>query len=404
MKRDVHFLVVMILIFILFAVLAWALFTSKDLSGQLDTVEREWIDSILPIIEGDMESEMSSNTGSHSYEVFFDDSLKRLFRFRQSLEEYVSKLEQNLTYWREIEKRVEAGQMSEMEMDALRRTGMLELTKTIHLFNATRTILVDLERRKDYAYLSLLFFLVILVFVFFLLYTYEARQVKELRREREIRRRMKLLTSRLIEQERTKLARELHDGAAQELALTRMMADRLSEGSLKTSLQASLQRSIEQIRMISYQLRPLWSKGRTPEDSLRELVAFIKSRYPLRINLTLHSENKREWNEELHRHFALIAQEALINIVRHAEAKNVWISFAPAKPQGWALTIQDDGVGLGESVEGMGRRGMRERAELIGAEIYWETAEQGGTKLRVICTNDSWKKGEVYEHRARRRS
>jgi len=82
-----------------------------------------------------------------------------------------------------------------------------------------------------------------------------------------------------------------------------------------------------------------------------------------------------------------IAQEALVNVERHAEAKNVTVNWVTDGRNG-LLEIIDDGRGfaLGESgrVDSYGLVGMRERAASVGASLEVDSAADGGTVIRCL--------------------
>ena len=80
----------------------------------------------------------------------------------------------------------------------------------------------------------------------------------------------------------------------------------------------------------------------------------------------------------------LIAEEALENAARHASATRVEIRLAFA-PGSVTLTVEDDGVGLGDSdrAEGLGMLGMAERAELVGGRCTVERVDKRGTRVQV---------------------
>jgi signal transduction histidine kinase len=91
----------------------------------------------------------------------------------------------------------------------------------------------------------------------------------------------------------------------------------------------------------------------------------------------------REAQNELFR----IAQEALTNVSKHAQAKSVWINLAFTARQ-VALTIRDNGVGLTattstEPKRSFGLATMRERAQRIGGQLDVESSKNGGTSIRV---------------------
>jgi two-component system sensor histidine kinase UhpB len=80
-----------------------------------------------------------------------------------------------------------------------------------------------------------------------------------------------------------------------------------------------------------------------------------------------------------------IAQEALSNAAKHAQAQHVCLRLAPETAH-WHLIIQDDGVGLQPSPQdqGLGISGIQQRARCIDAELAWSRSAQGGTTLSVV--------------------
>lgn len=78
-----------------------------------------------------------------------------------------------------------------------------------------------------------------------------------------------------------------------------------------------------------------------------------------------------------------IAQEGLTNTVRHAAADHVDLTLR-THAAGAELRIRDDGRGIGDSVEGAGIRGTRERALLVGADLTVGPATDGGTEVRLV--------------------
>jgi two-component system sensor histidine kinase UhpB len=79
-----------------------------------------------------------------------------------------------------------------------------------------------------------------------------------------------------------------------------------------------------------------------------------------------------------------VAQEALTNVVRHAEASRVELGLS-RQGSSLVLRVVDDGRGLGRTpVEGAGIQGMRERARLVGGTLGLREAEGGGTEVRLV--------------------
>lgn len=101
-------------------------------------------------------------------------------------------------------------------------------------------------------------------------------------------------------------------------------------------------------------------------------------------------------------HLLAIAQEAVSNVLQHAQARHLWLVLEPletgeaagrAAPQCWELRIEDDGRGMAHapdgaagpasSSHGMGLPGMQRRALAVGATLQVQTREGGGTTVRV---------------------
>jgi signal transduction histidine kinase len=99
-----------------------------------------------------------------------------------------------------------------------------------------------------------------------------------------------------------------------------------------------------------------------------------------------------------------IAQEALTNVCKHAQAKAVWINLA-FRARHVALTIRDNGVGLTtatstEPKRSFGLATMRERAQRIGGKLEIKSPKNGGTSVRVqvpLAKADKSIKGAMHQ-------
>ncbi|MDX1437549.1 MAG: histidine kinase [Anaerolineales bacterium] len=198
------------------------------------------------------------------------------------------------------------------------------------------------------------------------------------------------------EDERRRLARELHDDTIQALIalnqrvqLTRLNLNGEEAGETLDEISAMTEQTIRDLRRITQALRPLYLEDLGLVAALDMLAREVSqvSGIPVRFQRQ-GTEVRLPPTEEL----ALyrIAQEGLNNIMRHAEASQVelTIQFAPGNA---VLTIHDNGQGflLPESPaelahEGQfGILGLYERAELIGATLEIETKPERGSKLTV---------------------
>jgi two-component system sensor histidine kinase UhpB len=216
--------------------------------------------------------------------------------------------------------------------------------------------------------------------------------------------RLRALSSQVItaqEEERKRISRELHDETAQ--ALTSLLIRlKLLQGArdldeVKTSaaeLRELTARTLEDVRKMAVELRP------TTLDHLG-LVAAIEwySRdLAERIGapIELHSEG---FAGRLHPQVELVvyrvAQEALTNVARHAQASHVDVTLA-FRDDVVEVTIEDDGRGFEMSEatssreRGLGLFGMRERVELIGGTIAIDSKPGRGTRIHVTVPHTAW--------------
>lgn len=208
----------------------------------------------------------------------------------------------------------------------------------------------------------------------------------ELRQARDDLRSFAGRLDRDIEDERRRLAREVHDQIGQiftalKLQVRACKTDAPLGTDKSAELDALLDEGIRVARRISADLRPplLDDLGLGPalEHEARKLAqrAGLESQTRIDADPRLTPEQ----SNQLFR----IAQEALANIARHAEARRLRIRGEAGAAE-YCLAIEDDGCGWGPAPEaGLGLLGLRERAALAGAETRLETSEMGGARVWV---------------------
>lgn len=146
-------------------------------------------------------------------------------------------------------------------------------------------------------------------------------------------------------------------------------------------VQETTRGSLDEIRRIARRLRP----GVLEELGLVSALTALITETPTPDGLTIRRRMEKDLPElgaEAELVVYRIAQEALTNTVRHARATRLELSLRRSAC-GVELRIRDDGRGLGDAPEGAGLRGMRERALLIGAEVFLGPGPQGGTEVRL---------------------
>jgi signal transduction histidine kinase len=205
------------------------------------------------------------------------------------------------------------------------------------------------------------------------------------------------------EEERARLANELHDGPAQALAnlifqtevVERAVRRDADAGTIELrSLRQMLQAELETIRAYINQLRPALVEAEGLDDALREAASQLADHDGIPVEVRLGASP--ELLDEPARSVALrVAQEALRNIGKHAGATHAWLvtrlERAEAKGQGsWLLEVGDDGRGFDPTaVSGtsnrrhFGLRFMRERSDLVGAHLSIESRPAAGTVVRL---------------------
>jgi two-component system, NarL family, sensor histidine kinase UhpB len=190
------------------------------------------------------------------------------------------------------------------------------------------------------------------------------------------------------EGERRRIARELHDEVGQTLTGVMLQVEGLA-GTIPEELRAQLdelretaRQGTEEVRRIASRLRPEALEDLGLNSALAALASALGEQARLRIERRL--ENAVPLSEEQELVVYRIAQEALTNVARHANASRVELRLERSNGD-VVLTVRDDGRGLPPSAfrHSYGIRGMRERAMLIGARLSINGPPNGGTEVQL---------------------
>ncbi len=203
------------------------------------------------------------------------------------------------------------------------------------------------------------------------------------------------LTSQLLlaeENERKRIARELHDGLGQSLGAiafnVRSTLEKVGD-KVKTGLESLeaiipiIKQSMEEVRRIGMNLRPALLDDLGLLPTIDWLVREYQTTYPS-IHVEKHIEIEETQVPDPHKAVIYrILQEALNNIAKHSKASLVDVSLLRTKDGRVDLVIEDNGIGFDiESIKkGLGLGSMRERAELSGGSFDIESVKGTGTKI-----------------------
>lgn len=194
------------------------------------------------------------------------------------------------------------------------------------------------------------------------------------------------------EEERQRVARELHDDICQRLSLLDMALHHVNAKDCTKPARDSIKAARDQVqtlntdvRMLSHRLHPSILNDLGLPVALKELVSEFGERQEM--PATYSSQNLPEsWSPEASIALYRIAQEALRNVAKHAGKTHVKVTLA-GTPTSLVLTVRDFGVGFSSDAEtearGLGMISMQERARLAGGTFEVESALGQGTTITV---------------------
>jgi signal transduction histidine kinase len=193
------------------------------------------------------------------------------------------------------------------------------------------------------------------------------------------------LADAAVLEERRRIARELHDGLAQELAFILGQVRGLAEpaggsGGRFKHLVAAAERALDESRAA---IVALTRRGHEPLDvTLAQAAEQVAARTGASLRLELGRDVQVE--PEAHAALARIVREAVGNAARHGQAQTITVSLDNGVP-GVAVSIRDDGRGFDPSAprSGFGLTSMRERAEAVGGELRVRSEPGSGTEVEV---------------------
>jgi signal transduction histidine kinase len=199
----------------------------------------------------------------------------------------------------------------------------------------------------------------------------------------EMRARSRQRAQAAIDSERRRLARELHDGVAQELAFIRRRAGRLGETPDGVEIVDAVDRALEDSRRVIEALVP------TAHEPLAIALERLGARLAAEcgVEVQVNVRTAVELADDVRAELMRIVSEAVRNAAHHGGARHVRVDLAGSP---LAVRIIDDGCGFrdgansGLGVAGYGLIAMRERAEQVGGQFSLESVRGAGTLVQVV--------------------
>jgi two-component system sensor histidine kinase DegS len=200
----------------------------------------------------------------------------------------------------------------------------------------------------------------------------------------------------VLEDERMRIAREMHDGPAQSmsnLVLHAEICEKLVDRDLDRlrseleELKQAVRVTLQETRRFIFDLRPMTLDDLGLLPTLRRYLQEYEQRYGITANIVFQGDEMR-FRSEIESAVFRIVQEALTNVYKHADASAVDVELSMTRDMVTA-SVRDDGQGYEvDHVQttvssGFGTISMRERASLIGAQLRIASAPGQGTEVRV---------------------
>ena len=197
----------------------------------------------------------------------------------------------------------------------------------------------------------------------------------------------------IINSEHERLARDLHDGAIQKVYTAGLLVESASRlADSKTEIGSRLERAVvvlnDAIADLRHNLAELHHADVVIADEtlvqmLQRLAQDPHYNTLVKISLDLKSSDEKNLSLVRARHVFAIVNEAMANIVRHANARNVSIQAQDLGEQ-LRVSIKDDGTGIAPNAQpGYGLRNMRDRSRLLNGELHFSEPSSKGTTITL---------------------
>ena len=220
---------------------------------------------------------------------------------------------------------------------------------------------------------------------------------KELEAKEKMRLKLlkKIITSQ--ENERERIARELHDEAGQSLTSLKIALKRIEDSRdldeakmIIGDLRNLLDNTIDELKMISKNLRPRVLDDLGLFTALEKYLREYEKNTGIKVNFEIYNLDNWSPSPIFATTIYRIVQEASTNVLKHAGAKNLWVEINKVNEDEAEVVIKDDGIGFNidkhfddSSDDNLGLFGMEERASIIKGTLNIYSKENKGTTVSM---------------------
>jgi NarL family two-component system sensor histidine kinase LiaS len=199
------------------------------------------------------------------------------------------------------------------------------------------------------------------------------------------------LKQEVVSQERSRLARELHDSVSQQLFAASMLLSAINEQPVGTSESVQKQLTLaekivnnaqSEMRALLLHLRPVQLDGKSLKEGIEALLKDLSGKQPMKFIWQLEDVTLERGVED---HLFRIVQEAISNTLRHAKAQTFELILKEVNGM-LLLKMMDDGVGFDMSRQKVGSYGLKsieERVNEIGGTLKLISLPNRGTSLEI---------------------
>ena len=281
---------------------------------------------------------------------------------------------------------------------------VLERSEIVRIRMSLQTAMIEYQKGQSAIYektnrlyaLMLIVFSLLTITVFFVIIIYRRVAVKAKDETRSIQK-FSLAVMQGQEDERRRISLELHDTVAQNIKYTQMLSEQLvpllSETGEAHAISEKIhdmdKKCIQDIRTLCYNLTPPDLELGNLNVALSHLVMTFTRDSNLPCSFAIAEDTPlQKLSSDSQLHVFRLVQEALANIVKHAQAHDASVVIRATESNGILIIITDDGCGfdlehIHEKSEHFGLRGMKERADALNGTIQFISSAETGTEVRI---------------------